>query len=84
MFDIAQYLEKFKKLKNSKFFIRDLVVESVKKITSIEIDNKKIDVKDSLVRINEKPIIKNEIFIKKSKILEEINSKTEQKITDII
>lgn len=84
MFDISQYLEKFKKLKNSKFFIRDLVVESIKKITNIYIDVKNINIKDGLVRLSDKPIIKNEIFIKKTKILEEINSKTEQKIIDII
>ena len=84
MFDISKYLEKFKALKNSKFFLRDLVVESVKKITNIDIDKKNIDIKNGLVRINEKPIIKNEIFFKKSKILEEINSKIEIKISDIL
>lgn len=84
MFNIAKYLEKFKILKNSKFFLRDLVVEGVKKITNIEIDPKKVDVKDGLVRISEKPIIKSEIFIKKAKILEEINSKTDKKIVDIL
>ncbi len=84
MFDISKYLEKFKVLKNSKFFLRDLVVESIKKITDININPKNIDVKEGLVRISDKPIVKNEIFIKKFKILEEINSKTDKKIQDIV
>lgn len=84
MFDIAKYLEKFKTLGNSRYFLRDSVVESIKKITNIDINPKNIDIKSGIVRINSKNIIKNEIFIKKTKILEDLGKKTESKIIDII
>lgn len=84
MFDIAKYLEKFKVLKNSKGVLRVLIVESIKKFTNIEIDPKNIDIKPGVIRVSEKPIVKNQIFLKKTKILEEINSKTENKISDVL
>ncbi len=83
MFDIGKYLDKFKKMSESRDFLRNTVAESIKEICRIEIDPKKIDIKSGIVRISEKPIIKNEIFIKKAKILENLAKKTESKIVDI-
>ena len=84
MFDITKYLEKFKKLSQSRNFLRNSVAEAVKEICNIEIDPKNIDIKSGIARIKEKPIIKNEIFIKKIKILESLSKKTEKEITNII
>lgn len=84
MFDIGKYLEKFKILGNSRFFLRDTVKDSIKEICGIDIDPKDIFIKEGLARISTKPIIKNEIFLKKQKILESINTKSEQKILDIL
>jgi acetylglutamate synthase len=84
MFDIGKYLEKFKVIGNSRNFIRDSVAANIKEITGIDIDPKKIDIKDGIVRVNEKTIIKSEIFLKKARILDAVNSKVEKKIVDIL
>lgn len=84
MFDIAKYLEKFKVLGNSKFFLRNAVAESIKNVCGIEIEPKKIEVKNFIARINEKAIIKNQIFFKKIKILEILNKKTKGKVKEIV
>ena len=84
MFDIAKYLEKFKIMSESRDFLRDSLAEAIQQICNIEIDPKKIVIKDGIARISEKPIVKNEIFIKKSKILESANKKIEKKIIDIL
>ncbi len=84
MFDIAKYLEKFTVMANSRHFLRDSVQGAIKEICGIEIDPKKIEVKDFVARVNERPIVKNEIYIKKGKILEAIKEKTKGKVLDII
>ncbi len=83
MFDIGKYLEKFKVISQSRDFLRDSVAESVKEICNIEIDPKNIVVKNGTARINERPIIKSEFFLKKTKILENLKKKTE-KIFEIL
>ncbi len=84
MFDIGQYLNKFKKISESRDYLRNSVAESIKEVCGIEVDPKKIDVKSGVARIDERPIIKNEIFIKKAKILENLAKKTENKVSDIL
>jgi hypothetical protein len=84
MFDIGKYLDRFKKISESRNFLRDSAAESIKEVCGIEIDPKKIDVKSGIARVNERPIIKNEIFIKKARILENLSKKTGGKIIDIL
>jgi len=84
MFDIGKYLDKFKKLSESRDFLRNYVAQSIKEVCGIEIDPKNIDIKSTVARISERPIVKNEIFIKKAKVLENLAKKMEKKITDIL
>ena len=84
MFDIAKYLEKFKVMSNSRDFLRNAVAEAIQEICNIEINPKNIVVKEGVARVNERPIIKSEIFLKKTKILEFVNKKVEVKIIDIL
>ncbi len=84
MFDIAKYLEKFKIMGNSKLSLRISVAEAIKEICGIEIESKNIEIKDFVARISEKPIIKTQIFIKKFKILENIEKKTNGKIKELL
>jgi len=84
MFDIAKYLEKFRKMSHSRGFLRNSVAESIKEVCMIDIDPTKIEVKNYIARINEKPIIKTQIFLKKSKILDNLNKKTDGKIKEIL
>ncbi len=78
MFDIAKYLEKFKKIGNSKFLLRNSVADAIKLVCNIEIEPKNIEIKDFMARIKEKPIIKNQIFLKKTKILEVLNKQIKE------
>jgi len=84
MFDIAKYLEKFKVMGNSKIFLKKSVAEAVKEICDIEVDLKKIEIKDYTARISEKPIVKTSIYLKKGKILELLDKKTTGKIKDML
>jgi hypothetical protein len=84
MFDIAKYLEKFTRLSMTRGFLKESVVASVKEICGIDIDKNKIDEKDGIIRINERPIIKSEIFLKKTKIIESLEKKIGEKVTDIL
>jgi len=84
MFDIAKYLEKFKTMSQSRDFLRNSVSEVVKEVCNIELNPSKIEVKDYVARINDKPIIKTQIFLKKAKILEILAIKTNSKIKDIL
>ena len=84
MFDIGKYLEKFKVMSQSRNFLRDSVAEAIQEICHIEIDPKKIEVKEGVARISEKPIIKSEIFMKKVKILLFLKEKKSIDIFDII
>ena len=84
MFDIEKYLEKFKKFSQSRDFLRNSVAEAVKEVCNIEIDPKKIEVKDGVARISERPIIKSEIFLKKTKILEVLKEKNNIDISNIL
>ncbi len=84
MFDIGSYLEKFKNLSQSRNFLRDSVALSIKEVCNIEIKPENIEVKSSVARISERPIIKSEIFLKKDKILKILKEKTNGKVTDIL
>lgn len=84
MFDISQYLEKFKKLLTSQEFLINSVVESIKKNCLVDVDPKNIVIKNYSARINERPLVKTSIFLKKKKILEDLAIKTDGKIKDII
>lgn len=84
MFDIGKYLEKFKVLSQSRHFLRDSVSETIQEVCNINIDPKNIEVKDTIARISERPIVKTEIFLKKGKILEVLNKKIGNKVSDIL
>ncbi len=84
MFNIGEYLEKFKIRYQARDFLRNSVAEAVKEACQIEIEPKKIEVKNFIARINEKPIVKTQIFLKKQKILEILDKKTEGKVKNIL
>lgn len=83
-FNISDYLNKFKKLSESRGFLRNTISEAIKEVCEIEIKPEDIDVKSGIARINAKPIVKSEIFLKKAKILELLKGKTESKIIEIL
>ena len=84
MFDIAKYLEKFKVISQSREFLINSAAETIKNICGIDVEKKKILFKDGVIRINENPAVKTTIFLKKQKILDELNKKVKGKIRDLL
>ncbi len=84
MFNIGEYLEKFKIRHQSRDSLRNSVADVIKEICGIEIEPKKIEIKNFIARINERPIVKTQIFLKKQKILEILDKKIEGKVKEIL
>lgn len=84
MFNVGDYLEKFKKLSLSRDFLRQATSDAIREASGIEIDPKNIEVKDFIARIKEKPAVKAEIFLKKSKILPLLKEKSRGRALDIL
>lgn len=74
--NIENFLEKFRELKPPKKFIEDETVKTINIILNISLKTEDIDYRNGIIYI--KPInsnLKNEIFMKKEKILEELSKK---------
>lgn len=82
MFNIEQYLKRFSKNLNSLEGDKIKILEVVKKYTKIEINISNLEIKNYVVFIKTNAVGKNQIFLNKNKILEEIMSEN-IKIVDI-
>ena len=82
MFNIEQYLKRFSKNLKSLEGDKIKILEVVKKHTKIEINISNLEIKNYVVFIKTNAVGKNQIFLNKNKILEEINSDN-IKIVDI-
>ena len=69
---IKNYLEKFKNIIFSKEENIKIISEIIEKNISIKIDPKFIQIKGSTIYIKTSPLIRNEILIKKDKILKDL------------
>ncbi|MEI6190903.1 MAG: hypothetical protein WCP24_00870 [bacterium] len=83
MFNIAQYLEKFKTLGLGDQSLKEAFVSVIKEVVGMEIEEKSIMVKDGEIIIKVSPSIKNAIYIKKAQILKRVEEKVGQKTIDI-
>ncbi len=84
MKNIADFLNKFKIIVKNKSDLKEIVTGVFFEETKIKLEDSDYKIKNGTIYLNIKPIYKNEIFFKKEKILEKINSKIEnQKIIDI-
>jgi len=75
MFNIAQYLEKFKNLGGTEKGLKEALVFAVKKVVGVDIESRNITLKDGEAIIKVSPIIKNTIYIKKNQIMKEVEEK---------
>ncbi|MBP9701666.1 MAG: hypothetical protein KBD47_01635 [Candidatus Pacebacteria bacterium] len=69
MFNIAQFLEKFKKLGFDKESQKKIIIDSLREM-NIPVED--ISIKNKVVTVRASSIVKNQIFMKKAKILEKI------------
>jgi len=70
---IKDYLDKFKNLLSSKEEIYQIISGVIENNLSIKIETKFIQVKTPYIYIKASPLVRNEILIKKEKILKEIS-----------
>ncbi len=81
---ISSFLDKFKKILFQKEGILIFISETIFKYTKFKIDPNKIKIKNTYIYIENSPIIKNEIFIYKNKILADLKSEIKDfNFTDI-
>ena len=83
MFNISQYLEKFKNIGQGERQIKEVIVLCIKNIVGIEIEGKNIIIKNGEVIIKASPAIKNAIYIKKEDILQRLKEKGIENVGDI-
>lgn len=81
---ITSFLEKFKKalFRNEEYY--EVVVQTIEKHISISINSKSIKIKGSVIYIQGSPILKNEVLIHKTGILNDLSRLfPERKFVDI-
>jgi hypothetical protein len=83
MFNIAQYLEKFKTLGMGDQSLKEALVFVIKEVVGVEIESKNVLIKNGEVIIKVSPSIKNAIFIKKDQIMKKVEERVGQKTLDI-
>lgn len=80
---ISPLLRKFSSLKPRKEMLVDDVVGAVYSRTGIQLNKNDIKINNLVAYIKADPIIKNELFLKKEDILEELHQKFLSQIQDI-
>jgi hypothetical protein len=75
MFNISDYLSKFKNITPPDKFVKDELVSVVKDVVGVDIEKGDIDVRNGTVFISTDPIIKNEIFLRKKQVMENLKEK---------
>jgi hypothetical protein len=83
MFNIADYLEKFKNIGFGEKQLKEAIKLSVKEILNIDLETKVISLKNGEVIFSVSPAIKNAIFIKKTAILNRLKEKHIENICDM-
>ena len=69
MYEIKDLLARFKNILNTIEWKKQSVQEIILKNTGITVDLKDMNVKNSILYLDIKPIHKNEVFMKKEKII---------------
>jgi hypothetical protein len=83
MFNIAQYLEKFKNFGFAERALKEGILTSIKEIMNLELDKKDINIKNGEVIFKVTPAMKNAIFIKKAAILKRMAENGVENVNDI-
>ncbi|MEK7558647.1 MAG: hypothetical protein AAB507_02360 [Patescibacteria group bacterium] len=80
---IKIFLNKFLELKNKNTFLKKILINIIYNKINVSIQENQIEISGKSVFIKTTPLIKNELFIKKEKIIKEFNQKTNKNITSI-
>jgi hypothetical protein len=74
MNNLQHLLEKFKHLLKNSADTRQTVIAIINAKTNLSLTEKDIDVRDSIIYVKSHPLTKNEIFMRKNLILQELKS----------
>ena len=80
MRSIDSFLNRLKRLLKYDQEIKQVIIRIIKNVVRVEIDESDIKIQNKILYIKTTPYIKNEIFIKKDLILEELNKLLKNKI----
>jgi len=80
---ISLFLDRFKHLLVSEVAVREVVREIIQKEMNISLDVKNIKFKNATVHITASPLLKNELYMKKTLIMEQIEKSLARKISDL-
>lgn len=83
MFNISQYLERFKNIGQGEKAQKEAVILAIKEVIGIEIEKNAINFKNGELFLKVSPGIKNAIYIKKDLILKKIKESLDKIILDI-
>lgn len=72
MFNISKYLEKFKKNLESGEILNNIIKETIKKHTNIDLKIGEFELKNNVIVLKTTPSVKNKIFIFNEDIKREI------------
>ncbi|MDP6387900.1 MAG: hypothetical protein QGG63_01325 [Candidatus Pacebacteria bacterium] len=72
-------MEKFKKITPPDKLVKEVCIDTVKKIVGIDIEKDNIDVRNGIIFISADSIIKSEIFLKKNEIIKNLTQKLSSK-----
>lgn len=78
MFNIGNFLEKFKNITPPDKYVKEVFITVVKSVVGIEIEKEDLDVRNGVIFISADPIVKNEIFLKKSEIMKNLIKELKQ------
>lgn len=85
MFNISGFFQKFRSLELEDFRKRSVVIDVLKKHANLDISPADIKFEQGRIRLSLSPLQKNEIFMKKSTILTDIQEALKPaKISDIL
>ena len=74
MNNLGGFLDKFKNLIGASKFQKDAVVSVVRDVAKINLKENDFEVKNFIIKLNTNSLIKNEIFMRKQKILSTLQS----------
>ena len=83
MFNISEFLEKFKGFGASERATKDALIAAVKNCVGAEIERGDISFRSGVAYIRTSHMVKNQVYIKKEKILECFGAEIKPKINDI-
>lgn len=83
MFNIGDYLEKFKNIGLKELLLKEKIVSVVNNLTKAGINVKDVTIKNGIVSIKIHPLGKSELYMKKKRILELVNENEKVPLKDI-